>query len=514
MIRTRMLISLLILALGFGLRVAPLTQNRFHSDEALYATFARLIASGRDPLLASVVVDKPPLPFYLTALSLSLFGPNEFATRLPTLFASLISIALLYRLGRALYGRRAGHIAALALACSPMAILFAITLFTDTLITVFLLASLLMAVRRRPAWAGLNFGLAFACKQTAIFFLPLIIAFGAIQIISSLAPCGRWKTGARPYTTKPYRVRGESIKNSVVSVFSVAKLFLWPILLCIILVFLWDTARQAPISFWTQGYADNNPGRLIRANEVWPRLNGWLELLSYLTGSRLADLSLILGLPLLILFSRRSAQALYDFILTGFTLTFLTLYWLFAFNVWDRYLLSLTPIVALLLGRVFDRLTYRLFRIPLRYTQYGIRFILSFFILSLLISSTIAARSGFPIGGDHGAYDGIDEIARTLYAVPPGSVLYDFWLSWQWGYYLFDAPVYVAWMPGLQTLADDLQSFGRTSPRYIVAPSWESFAEARAAIESVGFTVEVIHTAHRRDGSISFTLYRIESQKP
>jgi hypothetical protein len=93
-------------------------------------------------------------------------------------------------------------------------------------------------------------------------------------------------------------------------------------------------------------------------------------------------------------------------------------------------------------------------------------------------------------------------------------VLYDFWLSWQWGYYLFDAPVYVAWMPGPQTLADDLKSFGRASPRYITAPSWESFAEARAAIESVGFTVEVIHTAHRRDGSISFTLYRLEPQAP
>jgi 4-amino-4-deoxy-L-arabinose transferase-like glycosyltransferase len=482
-------IPLLIALVGFALRAAPLAQNRFHPDEALYATFARLIASGRDPLLATLVVDKPPLPFYLSALSMALIGPGELAARLPTLFASLISIVLLYQLGAALYNRRAGRIAAFALACSPMAILFAITLFTDTLLAVFLLASLLMAVRRRPAWASLHFGLAFASKQTAVFFLPLIIALGLVQLL---------------------RHRDFDDSLSVISVRSVVKT-LWPALLCIALVFLWDIARHTPISFWAQGYNDNNPGRLIRANEFWPRLVGWLDLVGYLTGSRLADLTLILGLPVLLLFSRRSTQALYDFTLSGFSLAFLTFYWLFAFNVWDRYLLILTPLVALLFGRVLDRLACRLSLAA--YSSFCIHhsafIIVSLFIVSLFIPSTIAARSGFAIGGDHGAYDGIDQIARTLRSVPAGSVLYDFWLSWQWGYYLFDAPIYVAWMPGPGTLADDLRAFGRTSPRYIVAPSWESFAEARAAIESAGFTVEAIQTAHRRDGSLSFTLYRI-----
>ncbi len=97
--------ALVILFFGLALRATPLTQNRFHPDEALYATFARLIASGRDPLLSTVVVDKPPLPFYLTAASMALFGAPEFAARLPFFFASVISIALLYQLGRALYSR-------------------------------------------------------------------------------------------------------------------------------------------------------------------------------------------------------------------------------------------------------------------------------------------------------------------------------------------------------------------------------------------------------------------------
>ncbi len=488
-----MLIFLFVLLTGFALRAAPLTQNRFHPDEALYATFARLIASGHDPMLSTVVVDKPPLPFYLTAASMSLFGPTEFAARLPFFFAGVISIALLYQLGRALYSRRAGTLAALALALSPIAILFAVTLFTDTLLVVFLLWSLLMAVRQKWSWAGLAFGLAFACKQTALFFLPLILILGLINSLTC--------PSARTFIH-----------------------FLWPAIACIALIFLWDFARHAPISFWTQGYADNNPGRLVRSNEIWPRLNGWLELLQYLSGARLADLALILGLPLLLLFSRRSLAAIHDFILTGFTLIFLAGYWLFAFNVWDRYLLVLTPVIALLLGRAVWQMADSIW--PLRVadsnrrasslaishrlpaTRSSLIILLSAF--CLLPSALVASRSGYPIGGDHGAYDGIDEIAETLRQVPPGSVLYDHWLSWELGFYLFNGPAYIVWMPGPEALADDLRAFGATSPRYIVSPAWESFAETKAAIEAAGFTVEPIQTTRRRDGSLSFTLYQLK----
>src|SRR5207245_2495138 len=100
----------------------PLQANRFHPDEALYASFARLIASGRDPLLSGVVVDKPPLPFYLTALAFILIGSTEFAARLPNFYASLVSLALLFALARRMYGLSTAHLAAWILALSPFAI--------------------------------------------------------------------------------------------------------------------------------------------------------------------------------------------------------------------------------------------------------------------------------------------------------------------------------------------------------------------------------------------------------
>jgi hypothetical protein len=129
--------------------------------------------------------------------------------------------------------------------------------------------------------------------------------------------------------------------------------------------------------------------------------------------------------------------------------------------------------------------------------------------IALLPSAFTASQSAFPIGGDHGSYDGIDQIAATLQSAPADSVLYDYWLSWEWRFYLFDSPVYVAWMPDTDSIQKDLKTFGKRSPRYIVAPSWESFAEVRAAVESANFNLEKIQTTTRRDGSLSFTLYQI-----
>jgi hypothetical protein len=211
----------------------------------------------------------------------------------------------------------------------------------------------------------------------------------------------------------------------------------------------------------------------------------------------------------LLIFGRRSLPGLYDYVLTGFGLTFLMGYWLLAFNVWDRYLVILGPIVALLGGRVLERLTAALGSVTaLRSVRFApIVFLLA--ALSLTPSAVIAARSGYPVGGDHGAYEGIDQIAQKLQSVPPGSVLYDHWLSWELGFYLFDGPAYVAWMPGPSTLTDDLRAFGKTSNRYIVSPEWESFTEMQSAIEQAGFQTKVLAQTYRRDGSLSFTLYEI-----
>ncbi len=137
---SRLLLVVAALLVAVQLRAAHLLENRFHQDEALYATFARFIASGpgRGLLLSHMLVDKPPLAFYLNALSVAVLGGGEFALRLPTLLASIVSTALVYAIGRRLYGATAGLAAAWAMALSPFAIQFSITVFVDPLLTTWL----------------------------------------------------------------------------------------------------------------------------------------------------------------------------------------------------------------------------------------------------------------------------------------------------------------------------------------------------------------------------------------
>ena len=184
-----MLASLL---LAFGLRLAPWGENRFLEDEALYATWGLQIATGTDPMLDREPVDKPPLHPYTLAQSYRLLGlpprlPGaaggyEPAARLPSLLASLAGIALVYALGRDLYGdARVGLLAALLLALSAFDILFASTAFTDPLMTALVLGAMLAAARGRLGAAGLLAALAAATKQQGLFFLPLVVGAGLLS---------------------------------------------------------------------------------------------------------------------------------------------------------------------------------------------------------------------------------------------------------------------------------------------------------------------------------------------
>ena len=120
-----------------------------------------------------------------------------------------------------------------------------------------------------------------------------------------------------------------------------------------------------------------------------------------------------------------------------------------------------------------------------------------------------ASASGYALGGDHGAYDGIDQVAAVLREAPTGSVLYDHWLDWQWKFYLDHGPLHVSWVPGPANLLTDLRAFGSSSPRYFVAPGWEPFAEMHGAIAAAGYACVPLLDATRRDGSHSFILCQL-----
>ena len=116
--------------------------------------------------------DKPPLMYWMAAAGMKVFGPYDWAARLPLALAVLVLFLAVYALGRRLFGERGGFYAAVVFATSLGPYLFTRFYIPDILnalwmtlgVHLFLLA--LDAVReghsaRRAAWAfavvmGLN----------------------------------------------------------------------------------------------------------------------------------------------------------------------------------------------------------------------------------------------------------------------------------------------------------------------------------------------------------------------
>ena len=121
-IRSKLLLSGLVWVAAF-IRFRGLFANRFHLDEALFSSWARLIAVWQDPLLVTQTIDKPPLIMYLQALFFPLVGPVEWAARLPNFLASMLLVPLAALLAWRLY-HEAGTavLAALLIVLSPLSI--------------------------------------------------------------------------------------------------------------------------------------------------------------------------------------------------------------------------------------------------------------------------------------------------------------------------------------------------------------------------------------------------------
>ena len=89
-------------------------------DEGRYAEIAREMLVSGDWLVPHLnflpYLEKPPLVYWLTALSFTAFGLTEFAARLPAAASALGGVFFTYFLGRSFWGARAGFWGALVLA--------------------------------------------------------------------------------------------------------------------------------------------------------------------------------------------------------------------------------------------------------------------------------------------------------------------------------------------------------------------------------------------------------------
>lgn len=180
-------LTLLLIATGIGLR------DPWPADEPRFALVARDMVATGDWLVprvgGDVYADKPPLFFWLMAVCLTVTRSLRAAFLLPSLFAGLGCVVLVYDLARRLWNREAGFVAALALSFTVQftwqarqAQIDATLCFWTTLSLYGLLRHLLLG----PHWRWYAAGCAaagFGVITKGVGFLPLLalIPFFALR---------------------------------------------------------------------------------------------------------------------------------------------------------------------------------------------------------------------------------------------------------------------------------------------------------------------------------------------
>ncbi|QLH76760.1 glycosyltransferase family 39 protein [Halosimplex rubrum] len=180
-------------------------------DERIYFDVARQMAVGghwlvprytgeADIIAGAVFLEKPPLVFWLQALSVEVLGATPFAVRLPSVVVSLACAVVVHRIGSRWYGRRAGFAAALAFLATPAIYWYGNggrTATTDIFLTLFgtLFVWWLWRARtdsRYLVYAGVAGGLAALSKQAAagvflVVALPLLVGLVSRDRVVDLA---------------------------------------------------------------------------------------------------------------------------------------------------------------------------------------------------------------------------------------------------------------------------------------------------------------------------------------
>lgn len=118
------------------------TRGLNEPDEGRYAEIGREMAETGDWLVPNIWyvphLDKPPMTYWLTGLSIAAFGLNEWAIRLPVALCGLSGVWAIYLLGLSLGGRRVGQWGVLILSCSLLYFAIARMVMTDMILLQFI----------------------------------------------------------------------------------------------------------------------------------------------------------------------------------------------------------------------------------------------------------------------------------------------------------------------------------------------------------------------------------------
>ncbi|MBI4344953.1 MAG: glycosyltransferase family 39 protein [Euryarchaeota archaeon] len=185
MIRRGTVAILGVLALAAILRLWGLSQPIW-PDEALYLQTARNLYLGRGLTFDGTPWHETQPPFFIFSLAISnlLTGTSEVSARMVAPLFGVLGVLAVYHLGKALYGERAGLLAALLMAVNPAHWFFSRMALADVpLATLLTLSAYLLYTGhekgdgRTLALAGVAMGLACLTKRIGLLVYPITILY-------------------------------------------------------------------------------------------------------------------------------------------------------------------------------------------------------------------------------------------------------------------------------------------------------------------------------------------------
>ena len=442
-------------------------------------TFARGAAVNGEWLLPGAL-DKPPLSIYHSALSMVFFGNTadaagvlqldihigEFAGRLPNALLGIALAALMMRLAGKVHGdATAALLAGVLTAISPFTIVYGASAFTDMTLLFCSAGALYCAASGRWALAGSALGLAFWSKQQAIFPAAFIGLF--------------WLAlGAK---------RRDGIRLGL------------PLGVMVAALLIWDGARPEA-SLFAQAAANNAPAQWLAQPSAWmDRSIEWARMAGWLMGPPAVTVALLAAALVSRWRGPLVAQAIpmrpFERLAVASVIAYALVHVVFNFNLYERYLFLIAPLVILAVsGRL--AMLYR--------SERRGRLLASAGAVIILAGAMLTLGAGTPLEAERRENAGIDRLAAQLKGKPVATVIYDPWLGWQLGYYLGQwHDKRRAHYPTAEALVAGALALEETGERYFVAPIDQPHDDWLATLGEAGFAVA---EDYRRD---RFVLYRL-----
>lgn len=187
-----------------GVVIAGAGLDIMEVDAAQYAGMARDMLEQDDPLKlyfrGEDYLDKPPLLFWLSALSFKIFGVHEQSYRLPSILFAALGLFSTFRFAARYHGLALARRATIMLGCSAAFFLMTNDVRCDTM----LMGAVITAVWCGCAWVddrrlGQALGFAFAMAAGALAKGPIGVMAPMLAVGCHVAYTGRWRNLLHPH---------------------------------------------------------------------------------------------------------------------------------------------------------------------------------------------------------------------------------------------------------------------------------------------------------------------------